>query len=246
MDTRIETKVDPLPVVKGKQLTAWLKYDDKEPKDDRPQIRTGMTESNRGIYAGNAITIRNMTTKELEAVESFMNGASYLRIIDGRLHAYYVHEQSPSPVEDPLTTEHWPRAPVKLRKMSGVKSKEIKYAPGLMLSGLGAGISSVYGYPKDETLYKRMVANDAASLEDCGFTCLRSRRKRDGTVSELWVLNSLYSARGVLRQHIDSLDEKLSWGDKGEAACRFIARDMRIHFATLDLTSQRWALCNPD
>lgn len=38
----------------------------------------------------------------------------------------------------------------------------------------------------------------------------------------------------------------LEWRALANSACEFLARDMGIQFGSMDVTVQRWALCNPE
>lgn len=212
----------------------WLSV--KEP-DNRKKIRAGSRCRTDGSGGGN-FTLENLTAKEYDALESFLCGQSYVRVIDGRLHAYSAYEELPQPEADPIIGRHWRRDGT-VKEFGGIPSTEGWHSPGIVLTGLGAGITDhVFGGA--EAAHRR----NQAKVEECGFVCLRSPRSEDGKYWEQWVIHSLTFAKGPLKKHMDQFtgDRKLDWKRTVEEACRFLTCDLGINYGSLDITIQRWAL----
>jgi hypothetical protein len=171
---------------------------------------------------------------ELGAFRAFETGASYLRVIEGRLHAYHAWEQLPDANADPLTVAHWGGTGVK--EFGGLPKNEGWHSPGIIATGIGAGCG------KDTGCQKR--SQDI--LTECGFVCLRSPRGLDGKYWEQWVLHFMGAAKGPLKEHIDKWrndnPKATNWFTEAEEACRYISRDLHVHYGSLDITIQRWAL----
>lgn len=201
-------------VLEHKYEREWLAW---PVKDDRPRIRWTSLSNEQ-------ITITGLTKKEREAFEAFLAGASYIRCVDGRLHAYHSWLPLPNAVHDPICGPHW-EATAEPKQFGGIPASEGWHSPGLILTGLEAGMQKL--------------------VEACGFVCLRSRRALDGKYWEQWVLHFMDAAKGPLEQHMRE-HAKLSWHEKAEEACRFLAIDLRVRFGSLDITIQRWALACPD
>lgn len=202
-------------------------------KDDRPRV--GSSSVTRSSSGACSITVANLTRAELEAMESFLCGCSYLRVVDGRLSAYHVYEPLPDAESDPIVGPHWEGGTV--REFGGVPAGEGWHLPGITIEALGAG-----------SLGNSERKRSQEMVIDCGFECLRSRRDGSGRLSELWVLSSLTFARGRLAAHLETWrgKGKPHWHRDVEEACRFIAQDLRVRFGSMDITIQRWALCNSD
>ena len=207
---------------------AWLVYPENL-DDKRPKIRWAL-KSNDG-----RVDIVALTKKEVAAVESFINGNSYLRCVNGRLHAYSVNEPLPDAETDPLLGPHWSKGEVK--KFGGLEQETGWHLPGIVITALGAGIDGDHAEARRRENQKR--------VQDCGFTCLRSPRGDDGMYWEQWVLYSLSAAKGPLAEFV-AANRKLDWKQSANAACEFLVRDMGIQFGAMDVTIQRWALCNPE
>lgn len=210
----------------------WLAYPENEDDDKRPKIKW-VFKSSEG-----RVDIAGMTPKEVEAVESFIVGSSYIRCVNGRLHAYHAWEPLPDAEADPICGPHWGTDGT-TKEFGGLGDEKGWNSPGITITGLGAGIENTYGDAAESR--KR----NQKRVQDCGFVCLRSPRSKDGQYWEQWVLHSLFFAKGPLREHVDKLKE-LDWKQQAEAACRFIAQDLGIRFGSMDITIQRWALCCPD
>ena len=230
MSTKLQTQVDPVPL---KQIRCWLS---ETIPDTRPQIRHNMIRSCRGD--DNAISFEHLTEKERQAFEAFEIGQSYLRIINGRLHAYHVHEPLPGPEPDPLMAPHWPSDGT-IKQFGGPPRSEGWHMPGIHITALGAGSRS-----DDE----RKRSQD--TLIECGFICLRSPRGDDGRHWEQWVLHFMNAAKGRLADHMKGwrgTNKKHDWWAEVEEAARYITRDLNVHYGSLDITIQRWALgCGDD
>lgn len=215
------SKVDP---IMSKDDRCWLKW---PVNDDRPPIRW----TSKGGPDGR-IELAGLTPKELEAVEAFLAGTSYVRCINGRLHAYKTHEPLPRPEEDPLIGPHW-RNTGEPKVWGGIPSGEGWHSPGIIITGLGAGLSPD-GFGNQE------AERNQALVESFGFDCLRSRRGDDGKYWEQWVLHFLEAAKGDLLAHLNALPRDAKWHQRAESAADFIAKQVR--FGSLDIVIQRWAL----
>lgn len=208
----------------------WLEF----PRNDlRPKIRS-TSKSWRRDKAEGSICIENLTSREVEAVEAFLKGLSYVRVVNGRLHAYETTDL-PEPEDDPIFVPHW--KPTGLRNLFDGKASESGWkSPGIVISHVGAGHE-----PREpQRSYK--------ILTECGFVCLRSKREGSG-YWEQWVLHSLRVAEGLLKERLDKFrkqDPKPNWKEEVTFATDFIARDLGVSFGTMDVTIQRWALCVPD
>jgi hypothetical protein len=226
------SQVDVLPPTPAKKEREWLVWPEKPAEDKRPPIRWIMR-------ARDQVNVVGMTPKEVEAIEGFLAGKTYLRTIDGRLHAYDVHKPLPDAEDDPICGPHW-EASAEVKQWGGPPPGSGWHCPGLILTGLNAGIS-----PNPIVDFKAMADRNQKLVEECGFVCLRSRRGRDGKYWEQWVLHGMMCAEGPLKQHLSQFKgyKKLSWHAEAEEACRFLSRDLQINFGSLDITVQRWALC---
>ncbi len=209
---------------------AWLSYDDYPQDDQRPKIRW-VCKSSEG-----RVEIADLTKKEVEAVEAFINGTSYIRCVNGRLHAYSVNEPLPDAETDPLLGPHW-SSKGEVKKFGGLEQETGWNLPGIVITALGAGIDGDHAEARRRENQKR--------VQDCGFTCLRSPRGNDGMYWEQWVLHFLSAAKGPLADFV-AANKKLDWKQSANAACEFLVRDMGIQFGSMDVTIQRWALCNPE
>jgi hypothetical protein len=232
--------VDPPPP--NPQNRSWLIW---PPEDKRPPMKyaglsTGGDPNRQDCY----IKIEHLTPAEVSAVEAFLNGSAYLRCIGGRLHSYHAYEQLPDAESDPLLAPHWPNDG-EPKEFGGIPTGEGWHMPGIVITALGAGGSHYHDEP----------ARSAKILTDCGFHCLRSPKGEDGKYWEQWVINSLWGARGRLKEHLDEwgeqdhvkkMKDKTHWHKQAEEACRFLVNDLQIAFGSMDITIQRWALCAPD
>jgi len=206
-------------------------------KDNRPKIKT--STYCRSSDGDCSFTVSNLTRKEFDAIESFLNGQSYIRTVNGRLHAYCVNDPLPSPEEDPLVGDRWSYEG-EPKQFGGIQCYEGWHNPGIVITHVGAG-----GPLSPERSKKHLM--------DCGFVCLRSPRNADGRFWEQWVLYSLCFAKGRLQEHMkewkvrQTIDSRgAPWDKEIEEAARFIARDLQVSFGTMDITIQRWALACPD
>ncbi len=209
----------------------WLEF---PVTDSRPKIRPSAYGGGKRDCAEGHFELTNLTPKEIEALHAFVAGGSYVRCVNGRLHAYDAYTPLPTPIDDPLIGPHWDATEHK--ELGGIPAGEGWHSPGIIISHVGAG--SMYGDPQ----------RSIAILEECGFICLRSRRGTDGKYWEQWVLHSLSFATGRLKEHMDGWRDKKQrdWHREVEEAARFITRDLQVAFGTLDITIHRWALTYDD
>lgn len=235
----IKMKIDKIKDTRDTNGRAWLVYD-VPPKDGR--LRINISSRSVGNRTANeadcSVTIKNLTLKEHDAVVSMVNEQSYLRVKDGRLHAYTVHKPLPDAVDDPIVAPHWVKSTDELVKHGNYPKENGQRMPGIVISHLGAGIGERH-FDNADTVKRNIEA-----VESCGFVCLRSKRFEDGTYDEKWVLHSLYCAKGPLKEFLDSLKVKADtyWHTVADAACDFLVKAMGIRFGTMDITIQRWAL----
>ena len=227
------SQVDAIPMEPSRKVREWLVYDEKPAKDARPPIRVAASTSNRN--GKNSITFDDLTEKEADAVRAFLNGTSFIRCVNGRLHAYSALEPLPDPESDPICGPHW-RSDGTVKQWGGIPDGEGWHSPGLVLTGLSAGITDGLGADAARARNQRIVI-------ECGFTCMRSPRSDCGRYWEQWVLHGAYCAKGPLKTHMEKLKEQgLDWHQTANAMCNFMVNDMRINFGSLDITIQRWAL----
>jgi len=231
------TCIDPLPPHVDDRC--WLKH---PVSDTRPKIAINSQTVPAKNHTGTdgRVEFKNLTAQECAALESFMQGGSYLRVIDGRLHAFHAWEPLPGPEEDPLLAPHWKAGEVK--QFGGVPMGEGWHSPGITITALGAGI------PGDSASDAARRAENQRRVMACGFECLRSRRGDGGRYWEQWVLHGLWSAQGPLKAHLEQWHKthQPHWHRDVEEAARFLAVDLQIAFGSLDVTIQRWALTCDD
>jgi hypothetical protein len=221
-------QVDPLPAIHPAGR-CWLTQQQNDTR--QPLRRNGIVQGARGAECG--ITFSGLTGKELEAFEAFEAGASYLRVVGGRLHAYRAYEALPDAECDPLLAPHWGERG-QLKHFGGLPPGEGWHSPALIVTAVGAG-----GRGGD-------ARRSQKSLSECGFVCLRSQRGDDGKYWEQWVLHFMAAAKGLLESHLDAWSKDSGprdWWAAAEEAARFLTRDLRIAYGSLDITIQRWALC---
>lgn len=209
---------------------AWLLYQENPDDDKRPKIKWIMKSSE------GRVDISNLTKKEVEAVEAFINGTSYIRCVNGRLNAYSVSDPLPDAETDPLIGPHW-ASNGEVKHFGGLDQETGWHSPGIVITALGAGIIGDHAEERRRVNQKR--------VKECGFTCLRSPRGHDGMYWEQWVLHYLSAAKGPLGEFVKEY-RQLEWKALANSACEFLARDMGIQFGSMDVTIQRWALCNPE
>lgn len=101
-------------------------------------------------------------------------------------------------------------------------------------------IQALCGYNYTPELYKQV----AEALHSYGFECFRSQRRNNGRFSELWVLSSLFAAKGDLA---DALTTRHGRGGL-EQAIKFFQRHWNrpVSFGTLDVSVQRMAMSMED
>lgn len=229
-------KIDKVEDLRDTGGRAWLVYDGP-PDDKRPKIQIGSHRYTSKEATGCSVTVNNLTLKEHDALLAMLRGESYLRVVNGRLHAYHAYEELPDPVKDPIIAPHWVKLKDELVKYGNYPKENGWHSPGIIISYLGAGIGGRH-FDNAET-FKRNVE----AVESCGFVCLRSKRLEEGTYDEKWVLHSLWSARGPLKEFLNQVEYRDAyWHAKADAACTFLAREMGIRFGTMDIVIQRWAL----
>lgn len=182
-------------------------------------------------YGNDHITISGISTEDRERVEGCLkSGAYWLRVCDGKLEIVPSWEQLPDPVQDEEMLPFW-------RKQT--KSEVRQNQPRLFEierlyehSSPSISIQHLCGYGYSPERYKTY----ATKLESYGFECMRSRRGLDGKYWEIWFLPGLWSAKGELKNVIDSPPSKK---EALQVALDFLARN--ISFGTLDVSVQRLA-----
>ena len=209
----------------------WLKV--PVVHDKREPIRVTMRASD------GSITLSNLTPKELEAVDSFVAGASALRLVAGRLAATKNFAALPTPVDDPILSPYW-KTNGTIEKIGELPGEGWR-SPGFVIQCVGAGHS-------DPVEYRRAYRRDAGRLEEMGFVCMRSQRNESGRYWEAFVLFSTWQAKGELRDYLQHVKKRegSTWKHEVEALADYIGSRTSIRFGTLDVVVQRWALSNDD
>ncbi len=152
-------------------------------------------------------------------------------MVNGRLEASSRWEPLPAPARDEEMMPFWqPSIPGHTQ----IELRNIEVPLGFSVSLM---IQSLCGYDYSPENYRR----EAGKLEDFGFHCLRSRRGRDGHFWEIWYLPGLWSARGLLREAIGSIQEESA---KADAAIKFLCK--HTSFGSLDVSWQRAAMVRDD
>lgn len=174
-----------------------------------------------------SLTISGLTEEEVRRFEGALRGQWWMVGDDGRLRFEPARKPTPAPAEDPMLPQ-W---------REHVVSEEGE--PRYHLSLFGEGdpdtqtssiiIQHLCGYNYTPESYKET----AEFLEECGFSCLRSRRGDDGRFWEIWFLPGLWAAKARLRETLygEPKTEHL------RAALKFLAE--RAPFGTLDVAVQR-------
>ena len=201
-----------------------------EPRDDRDPIRVSSNGFSKTDYS---ISLSKLTKGERDAVEAMVMGHNYITCFNGRLYAFHVHDKLPGPFDDPIESPWWSSGG-EVKEHGGKRSTDGWHSPSIIISHVGAGS---LGNPSEPKRSYRI-------LTDCGFDCMRSKRKGDGRYWEQWVLHGLYSAEGPLKNHLESLNcDYDHWHIKAQEAARFLTSDLFVKYGTLDISVQRWALC---
>lgn len=234
-------QVDQLPPKKPEyKQREWLTWPAVPARDDRPKVsqsrRAYDPRSNRG-----SITIDNLTEKELDAIESMLKGHSYTTCLNGRVHAWHVNEALPEVQPDLQMQEFWSEeAQVGAVLHLPEADKKGLRSPCLLIRGLGAGIIDESGQRKGRR------RKNLELTESCGFVCYRSRRNVKGEYQELWYLPALSCAKGPLKKFVEQTKAEhkdIKWYTLVELAADYIASDLSLSFGSLEVCTQRWALC---
>ena len=179
-------------------------------------------------YGAGGVRIEGLTTDEVEDFQAMMLGECFLRKKKrGRLERKEAGTTFPDPKIDPFIAESWqteehPQKPPKKFEYGPIKH----HFPSIIIQHL-------CGYGYTEKRYKQT----AATLEDYGFACLRSRNGRDGKHWEVWFLPGLFMAEGELKVAIHG---KKTDETKMKAALEILGRN--VSFGTLDVCVQRMAM----
>lgn len=219
--------IDPPP--KDPHDRDWLHF---PVEDNRPPIKIISTTTTPKSPYGNSIEFTGLTTKEKDAIEAFTLGATYLRTINGRLHAYHVYNPLPPPETDPLLEDHYPTT----KPQAETPQKTIdnppahNYSPTITISGLGAGSTNKHAYK-----------HAAKKLTRWGFHCSRSPRQENGQIWEYWILPYLLAAKNELANEIQPHTDNHT---KAEKAIQFLIQNVPL--SSIDITTQRYGLPNPD
>ncbi len=187
-----------------------------------------------GLVAPGEVHWRHLTNPEMDAVQSALVGANWIRVKEGRLQVAGAFEEPPSPERDEHVGPFWYHWPYGSKQVKIFNEYHGYYEASLMIQGLGACCG------------KQSYRNAAENLESYGFECLRSRRGGDGKFWEVWFLPSLTLAEDELGAVVGSSTQGLQMGTDGwgkarvEAAVTFLCRS--VHFGSLDVAIQRAAL----
>lgn len=226
---KLEPKPDP--------VRSWLTW---PVVDKRPKVREIGCHKNGD---SSSITIGNLTPKELEALQQFIFGTSYICCQGGRVHAWHAFEDLPPPQRDPILSECWNPPPDGETKVGGMPKGKGIHSPGLVIRSAGA----CYGSDSKEPQRSYQL------LESFGFVCMRSPRGDDGRYWEQWVLHGLWQAKGQLgdwyqrwrADNKDASDFGPKWFECAEEACKFI-NSQGVRYGSLDIVIQRWYFASPD
>ena len=182
------------------------------------------------------LSLLNLTEKEKEYLEGMVNNNFWVTVTDGRLEMIPRREELPPPAKDETMMPFWmPENPPKGKQ---VKLFEVDVHEN---SGPSIHIQHLCGYYFTPENYKIQ----AELLESYGFSCLRSRRGTDGLFDEVWLLSSLWSAEGELKEVLTYPEDLRSNDKKGiDAAVSFLCR--KTSFGTLDIAFQRASMPIPD
>jgi len=197
-------------------------------------------EKQKNIYIssqnGDKLSLSNLTEKEKEYLVGMVNNHFWVTVTDGRLEMIPRREELPPPAKDETIMPFWmPENPP--------KGKQVKLFEIEMYEHLGPSIciQHLCGYYFTPENYKIQ----AELLESYGFSCLRSRRGTDGLFDEVWLLSSLWSAEGEMKEVLTCPEDLRSNDKKGiDAAVSFLCRKTR--FGTLDIAFQRASMPMPD
>jgi hypothetical protein len=175
------------------------------------------------------------TKEEMEAILGLLNGAwGVRRGENGDVTRTDLYAPPVTPQADPCLPDGWQRRPG-----GQVRYQELDLAPDPLRNHLpGILIQHLCGY--DYT--RKNYAEAATFLEECGFTCLRSRRDKDGRFDEHWWLSGTWCAAGRLQQHLEQSGIK-RFDDNAELATRlsvsWLIRNVPWGFGTLEVVVQR-------
>jgi hypothetical protein len=222
-------KVSPAPKDDSKPSISFLEWPEV---DKREPVR--ITGTSRGKGLDGQVTIGGLTSAEVDAIAAMTIGTRFVTMRDGRVHAWNVHEQPPSPVVDPVVGPHWEKAPTGEAKLGAWPTGDGWHSPSIYVQ-----------HPQSQLAIER--------LESYGAECLRSRRSDEGQYWEVWMLHA-WRLKGALKSHIDKLDDEakakseskkgLDWLAKSLAIGQFIAGSCTV--GTIDIVIQRWALSFDD
>ena len=230
------SKVDELPPHPDDRC--WLKH---HVLDTRPKVRISQQGGGGREQNSFSITLTDLTKAESDAIEAAVHGHSYIRIVDGRVWAYDANKPLPKPEEDPIMVRYWDRAGEITEVLNGSSTVNGWHSPDIYISHL---------LGKD-------VQRDMSLLESYGFFCMRSRREQSAGYWEIWRL-PVWRADGGLQVHMSRWKEAnkdllrgdeqraTAWQQEVNEIARYIARDARIEFGTLDVSVQRWAMVYDD
>ncbi len=187
-------------------------------------------------YGAGVVRVEGLSRdSEERMMASLRAGAYWIRVVDGKLEFVPIWKELPGPTEDVEMMPFW-RLPTKEEKVSVPKLFDLEPLPPN--SSPSISIQSLCGYNYSEENYRA----NAARLESFGFHCLRSRRGSNAQFWEIWYLPGLWSAKGELKDFVDSERER---GKKDEprltqAVIDFLCRN--VSFGTLDVSVQRAAM----
>lgn len=195
-----------------------------------PKVRVSSFGGREGSFE-----LKGLTREEMSSMEGMALGHRWVRVgEDGRLATVDSRLPLPKPYEDEEMTPFWNRpiseSPIQLEMAETFFSGARNQFSSIMIQSLCSYSYSVESY-----------ATYAKILESYGFECLRSRRGEDGKFWEIWLLPSLWFAKGELAIFLEELEkkgQKTNDEETQEAVC-FLARN--VIFGTLDVCIQRLA-----
>jgi hypothetical protein len=191
------------------------------------------------------VEISGLTQLEAETLESMIRGLCWVSVTDGRLVSVSRHEPLPDPIEDSDMAPFWSGVPMSTQRELIQREHEPYEAHSLdyvhyTIGSLGAATGEYQA--------------NALKLTAFGFHQMRSKRGDDGRYWEFWYLPGVWAAKGELKDLVDKVKAaKVSWSDpNGEAAYKKCHESVleflrtSIDFGSLEVSIQRYALCNGD
>lgn len=198
---------------------------------EQPPVKIRLSRSSHSRSGENEMHITGLSDLETTKIEGMLAGTRWVRVKNGRLQSTARYKKPPSPVDDPVIAPHWPQldpVPAVQMDLQNISELNVKHAFTASLT-----VQHLCGYYFSKNNYLR----EARKLRSFGFTCLRSRRGRDGKYWEIWYLPGLWMSKGALKDVVKD-------GDKFTRQLSKVVSFMghNCSFGTLDVSVQRLAM----